>query len=429
MNQMKRITAIATLCLCCLIPLQAQTQYERGDFTFKITKAKNADGEISEVTLGTYVGNKLIKEYFYQLDATIPEDMAETIGTINEADINFDGYPDVDVYLGYWGGFANNTQHEGLLWDQQQHCFVQPEGYSGIGEPQLDGEKKYIYTVLSAGPDDRVTTYYRWQGHKLQKYLENTWAIAGDDDMINLDGLLNLPLQRFDAKLDGRTPVIIAFQRNADNTVAGYIYYPRAKHPAPILIAGSVSQYEGIDYYNLSEYQADGKISGIINLQHQPANRWDDKVEGTWTNPKTEKEYQLTDIICSSEAPRWFTKSLLTPEDPSNIGREYSFQIWRQGYDSYMGGNITFRAAGKNKVYFDCSNVVNNIAEGSSEQGRPAVLNGNTFDYLNVNECGYGFRATFYPKFVVLTTITDAESLGCFGAHSAFDGIYLKVKQ
>ena len=80
-------------------------------------------------------------------------------------------------------------------------------------------------------------------------------------------------------------------------------------------------------------------------------------------------------------------------------------------------------------MYFDCANVVHNIAEGSSKEGRPAVLNGNTFDYLNVNECGYGFRATFYPKFVKLTTITDRESLDCFGANSAFDGIYLKVKQ
>ncbi len=426
---MKRITAIVTLCLCCLTTLQAQKQYERSDFTFKTTKVKNANGEVAEVTLGTYVGDKLIKEYFYQLDATIPEDLAETIGDIYETDLNFDGYPDVDVYLGYWGGFANNTQHEGLLWDQQQHCFVQPEGYSGIGEPQLDSEKKYIFTVLSAGPDERVTTYYRWEGQKLQKYLENTWAIADDDDIISYDGLLNLPLQRFDAKLDGRIPITIAFQRNKDHTVAGYIYYPNVKKPAPILIAGTVSQYEGIDYYHLSEYQADGKISGVINLEHKAANRWDDKVEGTWTNPKTEKEFQITDVICSSEAPRWFTKSLLTPEDPGNIGREYSFQIWRQGYDSYMGGHITFRAAGKNKVYFDCGNVVNNIAEGSSENGRPAVLNGNVFEYQNVNECGYGFRATFYPKFVVLETITDAETLGCFGAHSAFDGIYLKVKQ
>jgi hypothetical protein len=72
---------------------------------------------------------------------------------------------------------------------------------------------------------------------------------------------------------------------------------------------------------------------------------------------------------------------------------------------------------------------VRNIAEGKSEEGRPAVLNGNVFEYRNVNECGYGFKATFYPKFVVLSSITEGETLNCFGAFSAFDGIYIKVKK
>jgi hypothetical protein len=94
-----------------------------------------------------------------------------------------------------------------------------------------------------------------------------------------------------------------------------------------------------------------------------------------------------------------------------------------------MGGHITFRAAGKNKVYFECANVINNIAEGRSDDGRPAVLKGNRFEYREVNECHYGFSATFFPRFVILKTITDYETLGCFGAHSAFDGVYIKIKQ
>jgi hypothetical protein len=60
--------------------------------------------------------------------------------------------------------------------------------------------------------------------------------------------------------------------------------------------------------------------------------------------------------------------------------------------------------------------------------GRPAVLNGNKFVYKNVNECGYGFSATFFPRFVVLRTITDWDTTGCFGAHSSFDGVYIKTK-
>lgn len=242
-------------------------------------------------------------------------------------------------------------------------------------------------------------------------------------------GLLDLPCSRFDAKLDGRIPVIIAFQENKDDVVAGYIYYPKAKNPAPIMVVGYVTRGEDGDFYILNEYQADGIITGSIMLQQRSIGGRNRQVTGTWTNPKNEKELKFTDVTFSRKMPAWFNNSLLAPEDPGNIGREYSFQRWRQGYDDYMGGHITFRAAGKNKVYFECGNVVNNIAEGKSEEGRPAVLKGNRFEYREVNECHYGFSATFYPRFVILKTITDYETLNCFGAHSAFDGVYIKIKQ
>lgn len=407
--------------------VQAQT-YERKDFTFKATKVKNADGEISEVQFGTYAKGKLIKEYTFELSVPVSEDMAETIGTYSEEDLNFDGYPDVSVYLGYYGGFATNIQQDALLWDQAQHGFVYPEGFTGLGEMMLDKEKKCLMHTGSLGPDDRVTSYYRWHGQKLQHYLDEVWAMDSEDDISFMD-MLNYPLQRYDAKLDGRISVIIVFQRNEAGTVAGYIYYPNAKNPAPIMIVGSITQYNGKDIYGLTEFQPDGKASGFITLEQTTNGSWDDKVEGTWTNPKTEKQMKITDVFFLRECPKWFTKSLLTPEDPGNIGREYSFQQWRQGYDEYLGGHISFRAAGKNKVHFECSNVVRNIAEGRSEEGRPAELHGNTFEYRDVNECGYGFKATFYPKFVVLRSVTDGETLECFGAWSSFDGIYIKVKQ
>lgn len=425
----RNIIVFILLSLFSVMGMQAQTRYERKDFTFKTTKVKDANGEISHVKLGTYAGGKLVKEYSFELTAPVSEDMAETIGHISEEDINFDGYPDLDIYLGYFGGFANNTCHEGLLWDQKKHCFVEAEDYNGIGEPMIDSEKKYITTVLSDGPDKRVTTYYRWNGNKLQEYLTNTWAIE-DDDYVNFDGVLNLPCYRFDAKLDGRIPVNIVFQKTADDDiVAGYIFYPRAKNPAPIMIVGSVTPYGDKLNYNLNEYQADGIVSGIIHLEMSANADYFSPKEGSWTNPKTRKEMKLTDIQYSHEAPKWFTQSLLTPEDPGNIGREYSFQEWNQGAQDLMGGHITFRAAGKNKVHFECGNVRHNIAEGRSDDDRPAVLNGNIFEYREVNECHYGFRATFFPRFVVLSTITDYKSLDCFGMGAAFDGVYIKVKQ
>ena len=174
------------------------------------------------------------------------------------------------------------------------------EGYSDIGEPQFDGEKKIIFTTLSAGPDARITTYYRWQGSTLCEYLSDTWKID-DYQVADFSDMLNLPLFRLDAKLNGRTPVIIAFQKNEDGVVAGYIYYPRAKNPAPIMIKGI---FDGI--YDLRERLPDGTTTGYLSLKCDKDQNW----SGAWANPVTHKSLEITDIIFSHEVPKWFTKSL-----------------------------------------------------------------------------------------------------------------------
>lgn len=301
---MKKISFLVVLCLCLISGAKAQNskQYERKDFSFKITKEKNADGYVNIVNLSTYVGSQFINKYTYEVLSPLPEDMSEQIGHISEDDINFDGYPDISIYLGHIGGGANNTQNEALLWNQAQHSFVKAEVYNEIGEPQLDSKTKTIFTVTNSYVD--VTkTYYRWEGNKLVEYLSETAKIE-DAKVIDFSGMLNLPLYRLDAKLNGRTPVIIAFQKDKEGVVAGYIYYPRAKHPAPIMIKGVFDR----GTYDLRERQPDGSTTGYICLKCDKDQNW----SGSWANPTTHKELKLTDIFFSHEAPEWFTKSLLT---------------------------------------------------------------------------------------------------------------------
>ena len=429
---MKKWIGITLLLAVLSVAVGAQAQgvgkYKRNDFSFKSTKVKNAEGELTHVKVGAYVGNKLVDEFTIELGGVPMETTADAVGTISETDLNNDGIPDVNIYLGYYGGHPNDVYYEALIWDSELGRFLQADGYKELAEPMVDDQTHLIYTNLRDGPEKRVMDYYGWQRNKIRHLRSETFAIE-DGGSTDFSGLLDFPCSRIDAKLDGRIPVIIVFQENNDDNVAGYIYYPKAKHPAPIMVAGYVTHGKDGDFYSLNEYQADGIITGSIVLQQQLVDGWDHQVTGTWTNPKTQKELKLADVKFSREMPDWFNKSLLAPEDPGNIGREYSFQRWRQGYDAYMGGHITFRAAGKNKVYFECGNVINNIAEGRSDDGRPAVLKGNRFEYREVNECHYGFSATFFPRFVILKTITDYETLGCFGAHSAFDGVYIKIKQ
>ena len=62
--------------LALTISVQAQTngQHERNAFSFKSTKVKNAEGQISHVKVGAYVGNQLIQEFSYELLEPISEE-------------------------------------------------------------------------------------------------------------------------------------------------------------------------------------------------------------------------------------------------------------------------------------------------------------------------------------------------------------------
>ena len=118
--------------------------------------------------------------------------------------------------------------------------------------------------------------------------------------------MLNFPLYTLEAKLNGRIPVIIAFQKDEKDIVAGYIYYPRAKNPAPIMIKGIYDN----GTYDLRERLNDGTTTGYICLKCDKDENW----SGGWANPTTHKELKLTDISFSHEAQKWFTKSLFLEE-------------------------------------------------------------------------------------------------------------------
>ena len=87
---------------------------------------------------------------------------------------------------------------------------------------------------------------------------------------------------------------------------------------------------------------------------------------------------------------------------------------------------------GKYKLHWEISNSPGNIAAGKSKPDRPAVLGEYTHDYFiynDANDCGYGFSAHFFKKFVVIKSITGFDTFGCFGHGVTFQGVYIKVKQ
>ena len=102
----------------------------------------------------------------------------------------------------------------------------------------------------------------------------------------------------FSGKMGGKISFIIAFDYHDFNEArpSGYIYYPNAKNPSPILIVGTHFEEDGVFVFN--EYQPDGTISGTMHFR---VDGFDEAtgpyiVDGEWTNPKTQKSFSLKDI-------------------------------------------------------------------------------------------------------------------------------------
>lgn len=232
----------------------------------------------------------------------------------------------------------------------------------------------------------------------------------------------------FEGTLGDKIPVKLKFCVNGDDIAVGEIYYPKAKNPAPILVVGSLN--EDTDSYFLEEFAPDGTITGVMTFKIE--GEGDDAVitNGVWTNPRTDKTLDMKNF--ESNGAFVNVPYYLDYEDPQNIGREYAYKLYNPRYGEIMGGTVKFRGAGKYKLHWEISNAPGNIAAGKSDPNRPAVLGEATHDYFNyddANECGYGFSAHFFKKFVVIQSTTGFDTFGCFGNGVTFAGVYIKVKQ
>ena len=123
----------------------------------------------------------------------------------------------------------------------------------------------------------------------------------------------------FKALLNGKYAVEVFFQtahNDGDWQTAGYIYYPKAKNPAPILIAENwgnedpiVSDEDNVFDRRFVEYQPDGEMTGIIYLTYAEVEGDFQMLKGSWKNPTTGKVMSLSNFQEMRELPSWWPGS------------------------------------------------------------------------------------------------------------------------
>ena len=121
----------------------------------------------------------------------------------------------------------------------------------------------------------------------------------------------------FKALMNGKIPVEVMFQttQNQDDewVTAGYLYYPKAKNPAPILIVEGwypekqiVSKDEDEVVSRFTEYQPDGERTGILYVTYVEVEGDFQMRRASWKNPTTGKVLQLSNFEEMRELPSWY---------------------------------------------------------------------------------------------------------------------------
>ena len=163
----------------------------------------------------------------------------------------------------------------------------------------------------------------------------------------------------FTGKLNGKIPFELLFESKfvSDNDfrTAGYMYYPNAKNPAPILVVGRPLKVNSKDpnadnlfHEGFTEYQPDGEITGKMDIQYYEVEGDYQFKTGTWTNPTTGKKLPMTNVEEHfNNLPSWYPgspKMLTAPKKRSAYTFKARFTKEEDGYlkdlivETYVNG-------------------------------------------------------------------------------------------
>ena len=141
----------------------------------------------------------------------------------------------------------------------------------------------------------------------------------------------------FKGKLNGKTAfeLVYGYQSVGENDYrcAGYMYYPNAKTPEPILVVGHPLKanpkdpnYDNLYREGFEEYQPNGEMTGKMDIQYYEVEGDYQFKSGFWQNPTTGRKLPMTVTEERGNVlPAWWPG---TPKTLTAPKREaYSFKV------------------------------------------------------------------------------------------------------
>lgn len=147
---------------------------ERGDYSFTTSLVKNENGLIPAVNVEglIYNGTKIHFQCRCELIHEYEENDLADVNWISEEDINFDGIPDLMIYIGTNTVGRVSEFFDAYVWDDEKHSFEQIQGFTEIANPQVDAEFKRITSMYRSDANEFTVCTYQFNGNKLVRVKE-----------------------------------------------------------------------------------------------------------------------------------------------------------------------------------------------------------------------------------------------------------------
>lgn len=165
--------------------LDTEQPPQRNEFRFVATFAKNSDGRYNRIMVKGYVGNDE-SPYFeqeHELIEPLDDDTApEQEKWVNDKiDINFDGIPDLLIYLGLNAVGRVSEFYDAYIWNVEGMYFEHVKGFDAIANPDIDTKAKTISSNYRSGANEMTEEIYKWKNGKLELSKSTKEKIIDDE--------------------------------------------------------------------------------------------------------------------------------------------------------------------------------------------------------------------------------------------------------